>query len=380
MGIMLSRLAKNPKSSIALLLAVALTIYNRFQSRKYRHAVAKRQREKRSREIPLTRDFYPYQDKSNTGAPKQTLITGGPKTPILAFTDSLGLEIGSYYWPATNGNKDAPCVLLCHGLDVNVESEFCIRPGHHWKGSWQKAMCDAGFNVYGWDHHSMGRTESTMTSNHRTVCYDFEDYVDTLFQCRKIVTTRHPNSKIFLHGQSLGGCIAVRAAERHPEFFAGVSLACPAVFLQKIKDKPINKILLPLVDILKVVLPWLPVAAKQPHPRLDVVAEAAKIGPPMFMGERPIPCSLAGHTLPNADIALSETLNMINVPLHLMHCPGDPFVDYRGSEIMYEKLIQAGHKDITFYNTFEEEEHDIVQLKDSAKCAAALVAWLLARS
>ena len=377
MGAVISTLSKHPKSSIFYAAALTLTLYNRYQSSKYRSAVAKRTKEKRSREEPLTHDFYPYQ--LDIGAPKTTLIQGGPDTPLLAFTDSLGLEIGSYYWPATNGNAHAPCVLLCHGLDVNVESEFCIRPGHHWQGSWQKALCDAGFNVYGWDHHSMGRTESTMTSDHRTVSYDFEDYVDVVFQLRKIVTTRHPRSKIFVHGQSLGGCIAVRAAERHPELFAGVSLACPAVYLQKLKDKPINKILLPVLDVLSVILPWLPVAAKQPHPRQDVTAEALQIGPPMFMGSRPVPCSLAGTTLPAADIALAEVLRLVDVPLHIMHARGDPFVDYRGSEMMYERLVEAGAKDVTLYNEFEEEEHDIVQLKDSAKCAAALVEWLLAR-
>jgi alpha-beta hydrolase superfamily lysophospholipase len=380
MGIIFSKLPALPisKSRLALALALGLTLYNRYQSKKYRNAVERRKLENRSREQAKSRKLYLY-NLNLPGAPLKTLINGGPETPLLAFTDSLGLQVAAYHWPSSNGDTNAPCVMLCHGLDVNVESEFCIRPGHHWKGSWQKALCDAGFNVYGWDHHSMGRTESIMTSNHRTVCYEFDDYVDVLFQFRNIVTARHPQSKIFLHGQSLGGCIAVRAAERHPSMFAGVSLACPAVYLQKLKDKPINKILLPLLDILKVILPWLPVGAKQPHPRQDVAAEAIKIGPPMFMGERPIPASLAGTTLPAADLALADTLKMKELPIHIMHAPGDPFVDYRGSVIMYDKLVKAGARDVTLHNTFEEEEHDIVQLKDGAKCAGMLVKWLIAR-
>jgi predicted alpha/beta-fold hydrolase len=234
MGTILSTLSKFPKSSTFLLSSLLLTLYNRYQSQKYRKAILKRIREKRDPETPLTKDFSPY-TLNLPGAPTKTLIQGGPSTPLLAFTDSLGLEIAVYHWPATNGNVNGPCLLLCHGLDINAESEFCIRPGHLWEGSWQKELCDAGFNVYGWDHHGMGRSESVMTSDHRTTCYDFNDYINTAVQMRKIVGYRHPKSKVFLHGQSLGGCIAIRTAQRHPSLFHGLSLACPAVFLEKIK-------------------------------------------------------------------------------------------------------------------------------------------------
>ena len=365
------------KTTLATAVAISLTIYNRYQAAKYNLGVLKRKKEKRDRETPLTKELYPYQ--LQIGAPSTTLIHGGPDTPLLAFTDSLGFEIAAYFWPATNGNKDGPCLLLCHGLDVNAESEFCIRPGHHWEGSWQKHLCDAGFNVYGWDHHAMGRSESIMQSNHRTVCYDFEDYTDVTLQMTSIVKRRHAHSKIFLHGQSLGGCVAVRAVERRPELFAGLSLACPAVYLEKLKKKPINKILLPLVDILGVVVPWLPLAEKQPHPRPDISEESDRIGSPMFQGNRKIPASMAAVTIPAADRAIADTLRMKDVPIHMMHAPEDPFVDYRGSEIMYNMLTKAGAKDVTMYNTFEDPEHDIVQLKDSQKCAGILVNWLLER-
>ena len=377
MGSILSIMATYGKSTACFTFALALTVYNRYQSSKYRRAVDEREAEGRSKETPKTKDFFPLQ--LDIGAPKRTLIQGGPDTPLLAFTDSLGLEIATYHWPATNGDKDGPVVMLCHGLDVNAESEFCIRPGHHWEGSWQKHLCDAGFNVYGWDHHGMGRSESVMVSDHRTVCYNFDDYVDVAVQCRKIVGSRHPNSKIFMHGQSLGGCVAIRTAERHPTLFDGLSLACPAVYLEKVKQKPINKILLPLVDVLKIIVPWLRVGAKEPHPRKDVVAEAHKIGPPMFNGESPTPASFAGALLVAADRSIADTLKLKDLPIHFMHAIEDPFVDYKGSEIMYNLLKQEGAKDVTLYNTFDDPMHDIVQTKDSQKCAGVLVKWLVKR-
>ena len=99
----------------------------------------------------------------------------------------------------------------------------------------------------------------------------------------------------------------------------------------------------------------------------------------MFQGNRKIPASMAAVTIPAADRAIADTLRMKDVPIHMMHAPEDPFVDYRGSEIMYNMLTKAGAKDVTMYNTFEDPEHDIVQLKDSQKCAGILVNWLLER-
>lgn len=123
----------------------------------------------------------------------------------------------------------------------------------------------------------------------------------------------------------------------------------------------------------------MPVAAKQPHPRLDVVAEAEKIGSPMFQGERPVPASLAAATLPAADQAIEDTLKLVNLPTYFMHAKEDPFVDYKGSEIMYNRLKNNGAKDVTLYNTFDDPAHDIVQTKDSKKCIKLLVQWLIKR-
>ena len=153
--------------------------------------------------------------------------------------------------------------MFVHGLDINVESEFCKRPGHLWDhpATWLKQFCDAGFEVYGFDHHSMGRSESVMTGGLRSQCYCFDDYVDVTLQLRNLLAARHPGAPIFIHGQSMGGCVAVRAVQRRPDLFAGLSAACPALYLEKVKAKPINRMLLPLLSLLEIAIPWARLAA-----------------------------------------------------------------------------------------------------------------------
>ena len=370
------------------LVTAGCLIYKRYQRSKYDSAVTARAQEKRTRERPLDGALRAYRPVE--GAPLRMLMKGAPQTPLLGFRDSLGLEICVYHWPATKGSTGKTAtprgvVMMAHGLDINAESEWSPRPGHHWEGSWIKGFCDAGFDVYGWDHHSMGRSESVCTSNLRSQCYDYFDYVDVVIQLRYLLGQKYhtditePLLPIFLQGQSMGGLVSVLAAQKHPELFSGLAVNCPAMYLEKIKQKSTNKVLLPALRVLQFFTPHLRLAKKQPHPDPAVVAEAKRIGEPMFCHSK-MPVLYAGETLRKADISMKDEhiLRLKQLPTFWAHAECDPFVDYTGTQIATDRL-RAAKADVTLFDGFEDGAHDIVQTTDGPRVLAAVVAWMLAR-
>ena len=81
---------------------------------KYKAAVAARG----SRDVPLTSLRFKPPDVP----PLQRTLTDGPQAPLECFTDSLGLDIIVYSWPANSPTKGV--ILFCHGLDAFAEAEF----------------------------------------------------------------------------------------------------------------------------------------------------------------------------------------------------------------------------------------------------------------
>ena len=379
-----STLHRAGAASMAAVLCVFL--YRWYQGRKYNNACEARQREGRSRERALDKKLRPY--RPVPGSPLRQLIEHAPQSPLLGFTDSLGLEICVYHWPATNkvgSHPKAGVVMMAHGLDINAESEWCPRPGHHWEGSWIKGFCDAGFDVYGWDHHSMGRSESVCTSNLRSQCFQYTDYVDVCIQLVHLINARYQRDSgelvpIFLQGQSMGGLVSVLAAQRHPELFAGLSVNCPAMYLEKIKKKSVNKILLPLLNWLEFFIPHLRVGKKQPHPHEGIVAEAVRIGQPMFSHGKSMPVQYCGEAIRSADVSMLEEniLKLKALPTFWAHCEGDPFVDFNGTRIATD-ILRGVKADVTLFKDFSGGEHDIVQTKEGKQVLKNVIAWMLDR-
>lgn len=372
---------------IASLVAIlCVFLYKWYQGRKYNIGLAERRKAKRSRECALSKELRAY--RPVLGTPTHQLIKGAHQKPLLGFTDSLGLEICVYYWPATKKTGTKPkagIVMMAHGLDINAESEWCHRPGHHWDGSWIKGFCDAGFDVYGWDHPSMGRSESVCTSNLRSQCFDYMDYVDVCIQLRHLISARYQSGDsesvpIFLQGQSMGGLVSVLAAQRHPELFAGLSVNCPAMYLEKIKKKSINKILLPLLNILEFFTPHLRLGKKQPHPHAGIVKEAESIGQPMFSHGKNMPVQYCGEAIRSADVSMVEEniLKLKALPTFWAHSEGDPFVDFNGTRIA-TNILREAKADVTLFKDFAGGEHDIVQAKEGPQVLKTVVAWMLDR-
>lgn len=81
----------------------------------------------------------------------------------------------------------------------------------------RRLVAEAGATVYAEDHIGHGRSVGD-----RALITDFEHVVDDLRTLEAISRTEHPGTPLIVAGHSMGGLLAARFAERHPELVAGL--------------------------------------------------------------------------------------------------------------------------------------------------------------
>jgi alpha-beta hydrolase superfamily lysophospholipase len=84
------------------------------------------------------------------------------------------------------------------------------------------AFVEGGAVVWGHDHLGHGRSEGE-----RVLVADFETLVDDLHGLVTAAREAHPGLPVVLVGHSMGGMIATRYAQRHPEELAGLVVSGP---------------------------------------------------------------------------------------------------------------------------------------------------------
>ena len=293
---------------------------------KYRRAVARRGTQ---RDLPVSS----LRPKPCDVPPFQRTLRDGPQVPLECFTDALGLMVVVYSWPAMTPAPKA-IVLVCHGLDTFAESDLAKRPGlvdgRGFSGSWLEALTRAGYLVYSFDLQGMGYSESVVDGV-RSTCFDYEDYVDQAVQLTHLLRERHPALPITLMGGSMGGCVALLTAERIPLALSAVVVFCPAVgHFERLKAKPSNKVLLPLLGCLSACAPHLPVGAKHINPASAATAEEFVIGLPRFNQPSHMRARYSAEGLRAGERAVAQAARLA-MPLWVAHAPDDEFTDYSGS-------------------------------------------------
>ena len=129
-------------------------------------------------------------------------------------------------------------------------------------------------------------------------------------------------------------CFSVGSAET-PDLFSGLSVNCPAMCLEKIKQKSTNKVLLPLLRV------WVPCAPAVMAKQREQGNRCRKlrIGLPMFAQGENIPVLYGGETIRKADISMNEhIMRLKQLPTFWAHSKIDPFVDYTGTKTVTDKL------------------------------------------
>lgn len=172
------------------------------------------------------------------------------------------------------------CVLL-HGYGQSAHFEFLTPKapgGLHtcWEDSILKELVDSGISVYAIDLQGHGESEGARGL--RGFFEHFDDLAHDALQLHDEVASELGGElPIYWLGTSMGGAVAMRAAQMRPGCMAGLVVLAPMVSLEKVSQKSIfgpikNKHLKPVAFALSWLLPTLPLIKKSEsvlHQQID---------------------------------------------------------------------------------------------------------------
>lgn len=142
----------------------------------------------------------PKADKSKDGQSPQLDVT-----PVISWVDP---------------NKKLKAVFVCvHGLGLH-------------KGSYTafgERMSKDGYGVYAMDVRGFGEFQE-LPGNRKC---DFDKCLDDVCEGLKLAHTMHPGVPVIILGESMGGAIAMRVTEEHPELMDGLVSSVPGATRHK---------------------------------------------------------------------------------------------------------------------------------------------------
>ncbi len=123
-----------------------------------------------------------------------------------------GYVLGMSAWPAENART---VIVALHGM--NDYGRFIEGAAKHWQAK--------GIATYAFDQRGFGRTEGNgRWPGHEVMAEDARTFLN-------LVRARHPNAKLFLLGESMGGAVSMLAAAGRSEPIAdGLILVSPALW------------------------------------------------------------------------------------------------------------------------------------------------------
>ena len=132
---------------------------------------------------------------------------------VETLQSSSGAALAWRHWPASGEHKGV--LIVCHGL-----AEHSARYAR-----FAEAMAAHGFNVYAHDHRGHGATRAADAPLGRYAqSQGTTKVVDDVRAMRSMTAGRHPGLPIILFGHSMGGLIALNAAEQDPGLYDGLAV------------------------------------------------------------------------------------------------------------------------------------------------------------
>ena len=293
------------------------------------------------------------------------------------FTNAEGLSLAFYSWEVPDPKG---VVVFSHGHGVHATFELLNSvkaPGirTQYKGTWVEAFNKAGFSVFAMDHQGHGRSDFARGKQ----CY-FEridnvvqDYSQFVTLVRKEVGPELPS---FMLGMSMGGFVVVSAAIKDENLADGVVLLAPMLSLQKLANRGINRVLLPLLTLISKFVPTLPLAetarnTKFPHSQREV-----EIDPLTWpSGLKRTRCRVAAEYWIGTQ-QIQKRLHEMNIPFIAFHGRDDPMTDPESSAMLFRA---AACEDKTL-EWVDNVFHDLMHEKPTSDhVIESIVEWVGAR-
>ncbi|MCV9999841.1 alpha/beta hydrolase [Pararhizobium sp. YC-54] len=124
-----------------------------------------------------------------------------------------GAALAWRHWPASGPHKGV--LIVAHGL-----AEHSARYAR-----FAEVMAAHGFNVYAHDHRGHGATRAADAPLGRYAqAQGAAKVVDDVAAMRAMAASRHPGLPVILFGHSMGGLIALNAAEENPGLYDGLAV------------------------------------------------------------------------------------------------------------------------------------------------------------
>lgn len=253
------------------------------------------------------------------------------------FLNAKGLRIQTYEYPPHRGVRERASILAVHGIGVHAHWEYTKHPGSTYEGGWIDMLNAAGYRVHLLDLQGHGRSEAF--ENLSCHVETFQDYVDDVLQFYEAIRLDlGTQGKVFIMGESMGGCICARLGQILGDSLDGIVLCAPMLSVEQIKKKPANKVLLPISSFVAAILPALPVAPKaKPLPHLAFLTKELDADPLAYRGL--VRARLACEILATVE-STQERAAALTAPALLIHNTLDTMTDPDGTARFFSKLKQ----------------------------------------
>ncbi len=264
------------------------------------------------------------------------------------FPGAAGVELFEQAWLP----HQAPTAVLVivHGLkDHSSRYERTAR-----------ALVERGYGVYAFDlrghAHSAGQ---------RVQVEQFDDYLADLQIFIERVREQHPAKPILLFGHSMGGAIATRFVQQHPDQVQGLALSAAALQVNE------SAITLAGTRMLASLMPAAPLfnLDLEEFSRDPNVVKAGLSDPLVYQGAAPV------HTareLINTIEAIQADFSAVRLPLLIMHGTADSVTPPQGSEALYQQASST-HKRLKLY---EGLAHDLLREPEKDRVIQDLADWM----
>ena len=296
------------------------------------------------------------------------------------FYNQHGLKIRWYSWEVA---QPKAIIAFAHGIGGYGSFEMLASdppgtPRQHYASSWPERANEAGVSLFCLDHQGHGRSDYARGKR----CYfeRIQHVVDdfALF-VGKLKTELAVGTPVFMVGTSLGGYVATRAAIDYPDAANGLVALAPALSLDRIAAKPLNKILLPFTTILSMMIPTVPLPktvknVKFPFTQQEVENDALT----WPSGVKRTRVRVAAEIY-LASLALKQpgVIEKITMPMIAFHGRDDVYTDPKGSAMLYERASSSDKR----LEWVDDVFHDLCHEKPTSdEICDEILSWVLARS
>ncbi len=254
-----------------------------------------------------------------------------------SFTSASGTRIHAESW--LPDSEPRAVVIIVHGLGEHIGRYSHVAP----------KLADAGYAVYGLDHHAHGKTGGEP----RTYFPSFDQPVTDLKQYLDSIKAAQPGKNIFMYGHSLGSLITLVFALHYQDDLAGLVISGSTLAVETIQPA----VLVALAGILDKIAPKFAVTPPVPSSTLsrdEAVSKAYDSDPLVEHGNVRV---RMGYQILSNSRYIKKHASELKRPIFIFNGADDKLTPPSGSQILYDN-VGSTDKTLKFYDNLRHETHN----------------------